>query len=97
MLGVPFIDALPELEDAAAEFPADLDAWVSEYNMKDECGAAQYSWASALFTTTLALLYIQTERVQLTTVWSLGGASGYTSLFTSNTALEKLCCTYSGQ
>lgn len=95
MLGVPFEYALPELLAAAAELPAIPSIWVSEYNVKDECGAAQYSWGGALFTTTLSLLYLRTPKVELTTVWSLGGATGYTSLFTSNASMAGLCCNLS--
>jgi hypothetical protein len=95
MLGVPFEYAQPELAAAAAELPTVASIWVSEYNIRDTCGVAQYSWAAALFTTTLSMLYLHTPRVELLTVWSLGGAAGYTSLFTSNSSFAGLCCNLS--
>lgn len=91
MLGVPAHSALPELAEVAKELPGS-EIFVSEYNMRDNCGAAEYTWAQGLFAATLALLYIQTPRVELTAVWSLGGAAGYTSLYTSNDSLAGLCC-----
>jgi hypothetical protein len=95
MLGVPFEYTQPELASTAAEFSAIANIWVTEYNIRDTCGVAQLAWGSALFTTTLSMLYLRTPRVQLLTVWSLGGAAGYTSLFTANSSFDGLCCNLS--
>lgn len=71
MLGRPY--ALWQKRGLENDFPADMEIWLTEWNMKDEVGAVRNTWAHGLFLANSVFVFLSDPRVEFINMQQMRG------------------------